>query len=83
MSYLQREYDKLMTLCQNTPAGPAYDALYTAKQAIAWALDPDAVASPSAYVGKFYGVTVDATQGTGVGPLSPIEPLDPAPASLS
>ena len=72
MNFLQREYDKLMTLCQNTPSGPAYDALYIAKGALAWALDPDTFASPSAYVAKFYGVEVDGTQGTGVGPLSPI-----------
>lgn len=66
MIFVQREYDKLMTLCQNTPPGPAYDALYLAKGALAWALDPDAFMSPSGQVAKFYGVETEPTKWTGV-----------------
>jgi hypothetical protein len=83
MSFVQREHDKLMTLCQNTPIGPAYDALYTAKQALAWALDPNAVSSPSAYIGKFYDVPVDGTQGTGITPGVGALAGQPAPASTA
>lgn len=66
MSFLQREYDKLMTVCQSSNDGPGHDAAYLAKQVLAWALDPDTVSSPSAYIAKFYGVTVEGTKGTGI-----------------
>ena len=66
MSYTQREYDKLHKLCTKTPQGEAYDALYIAKGALAWAMDPDCFMSPSEYVRKFYSVEIEGTKGTGV-----------------
>jgi hypothetical protein len=66
MSFLQREYDKLQILCTTMPDGKGYDAVYLAKQVLAWVLDPDAVSSPSAYLTKFYGVSLDGTKGTGI-----------------
>ena len=67
MSFVQREYDKLMVLCQETPTGDeAYGVLYAAKQALAWVLDPDACASPSAQIGRHYSLSINGTKGTGI-----------------
>lgn len=79
MSFLQREYDKLMTVCQNTKNGPEYDAAYLAKQVLGWALDPDTLSSPSAYIAKFYGVQVEGTKGTGITFEGGILEQQPAP----
>lgn len=66
MSFLQREHDKLMAVCQSLPPGSAgYDAVYAAKQALSWALDPDICASPSAQIGRHYGLSLEPTEGTG------------------
>ena len=70
MSFIQREHDKLMDLCRSTPDGPAYDALYAAKQALAWALDPDTCASPSAQIGRHYSLSIESTTGTGIGAIA-------------
>lgn len=76
MSFLQREYDRLMEFCQNTAEGPAYQAAYAAKQALAWALDPDTVASPSAQIGRHY--ELDMPEGTGIsrGEALPPQPMN-------
>lgn len=76
MSFIQREHDKLMELCQQTPSGETYDALYAAKQALAWALDPDTCASPSTQIGRHYGLSIVGTEGTGMisGAPSPLPP---------
>lgn len=66
MSFIQREHDKLMTLCLETPLGETYDALYAAKQALAWALDPDTCASPSAQISRHYSLPIQGTTGTGI-----------------
>lgn len=79
MSFIQREYDRLMVVCQNTPPGPAYDIAYAAKGALIWALDPDCYASPSAALSKFYGVKIDGTKGTGINMANSLP--DPAPIS--
>ena len=66
MSFIEREHNRLMEFCQNTSPGPAYEAAYAAKQALAWAMDPDAVASPSAQIGRHYSLDIIGTVGTGV-----------------
>ena len=83
MSFLQREYDKLMQSCLTLKSGPEYDAAYLAKQVLAWALDPDAVASPSAYLAKFYGVQVEGTNGTGISMDGGLPEQAPAPEQPS
>jgi hypothetical protein len=83
MSFLQREHDRLMELCIDpSGTGREYDALYAAKQALAWALDPDAVASPSAQIARHYNLDVTGTKGTGVltgkiGPDAAMSPQSP------
>lgn len=79
MSFIQREYDRLMEVCQNTDPGPAYDIAYAAKGALIWALDPDGYASPSATLAKFYGVEIEGTKGTGVSMTSGLSDSMPAP----
>lgn len=66
MSFIQREHDKLMVLCQETPDGETYNAIYAAKQALAWALDPDTCASPSVQISRHYSLSIDGTKGTGI-----------------
>lgn len=66
MSFLEREYNKLMELCQGTPQGETYNALYAAKQALAWALEPNAFASPSAQIARHYNLPIAGTVGTGI-----------------
>lgn len=66
MSFIQREHDKLMALCQETPEGETYNVLYAAKQALAWTLDPDAVASPSAQISRHHSLNILSTKGTGI-----------------
>lgn len=82
MSFLQREYGKLLDLCQSLPQGdPVHDRAYLAKQTLAWAMEPDCFASPSALLQKWDKAQIDATSGTGiaVGVLS--EPPPSAPPS--
>lgn len=82
MSFLQREYDKLHQLCTTLPQGnPTYDLAYLAKQTLAWAMEPDAFASPSSQLQKWHGAKIDATAGTGVSPGALNEPLPSAPPS--
>lgn len=81
MSFLQREHDKLMALCQSTKEGDGYNAMYAAKQALAWALDPDTCASPSAQISRHYDLNIEGTTGTGIGPLA--APLPEASAKAN
>ena len=81
MSFIQREYDRLMEVCQNTPPGPAYDIAYAAKGALIWALDPDGYASPSATLAKFYGVEIEGTKGTGIDMTNGSPASQPAPSN--
>ena len=78
MSFIQREHDKLMVLCQETPQGETYNALYAAKQALSWALDPDTCASPSAQISQHYSLPIEGTKGTGI--TFEGHPDSPAPA---
>ena len=49
MSFIQREIDKIDTFLTREEYGSeAYERYYAAKQALCWALDPNAVASPYA-----------------------------------
>ena len=57
MSFVQREIDKINEALRNTPNDhPNSEPLRLAQQALVWALDPDVVASPFAYLSKFFGV---------------------------
>jgi hypothetical protein len=67
MSFLQREHDKIRELLQHTPNDhPASGPLQLASQTLAWALDPDMVASPSAVLHRWYKIGDEGTQGTGL-----------------
>lgn len=66
MSFIQREHDKLMVLCRETSQGETFNALYAAKQALAWALDPDTCASPSGQISRHYSLSIAGTKGTGI-----------------
>ena len=67
MSFVQRELDKINALIRQTPNDdPTNGPLHAAQQALAWALDPDTVASPSALLHRHYGIGDEGTQGTGI-----------------
>lgn len=67
MSFIQREIDKLMAICQSYPTqSEVYQRAYYMKQALSWALEPDGVASPTALMHKFDGMPDEGTKGTGV-----------------
>lgn len=75
MSFLRREHDKLHELCCSLPNGSeTYQRAYTAKQALAWALDPDCVMSPSGLLAKFDNAEVAPTSGTGIVIGNPDQP---------
>lgn len=83
MSFIQREHDKLHELCCSLPVdSDLYQRAYMAKQALAWAMDPDGFASPTALLVKWDGAKVDGTSGTGIataGNLSPAPSPGPGP----
>lgn len=80
MSFIQREIDKINEALRNTPNDHANsEPLRLAQQALVWALDPDTVSSPSAYLSKFFNVEIDTTNGTGVS----LEGIGAAPASTN
>jgi hypothetical protein len=79
MSFIQREHDRLMVFCTQTPPGPAYEALYAAKQALAWALDPLYVASPTMQVKRHYGLEIEGTEGIGAAVGGPVPVGAPSP----
>lgn len=63
MSFVQREIDRLMKICQQSETeSPIYQAAYAAKQALSWALEPDGLASPSSLMDKFYGAKTEGTK---------------------
>lgn len=67
MSFLQREYDRLHKICtEHDTETEVHKLAYMAKQAIAWAMEPDGVASPSALMHKWHGIIDEGTKGTGV-----------------
>jgi hypothetical protein len=73
MSFLQREHDKINELLRHTPQDhEAHGPLYAAQQALAWALDPETVASPTALIHRYYKVGDDGTKGTGYPTAGPI-----------
>ena len=78
MSFVQRELEKINDAIRQTPNDdPKADILRVAQQSLAWALDPDTMASPSKYLNKFHGSTMAPTEGTGVGFTR--SPSDPGP----
>ena len=46
MSFIQRELDRIAQALLEGPDTEDHDRLYSAQQALAWATDPDAYASP-------------------------------------
>ena len=67
MSFIERERDKLNELLRNTPVdSPAYLPLHAAQQALSWALDPDAFASPTRTFHRHHQIGDQGTEGTGV-----------------
>lgn len=88
MSFLQREYDKLHKICtEHAMESEIHQRAYLAKQAIAWAMDPDCYSSPSALMHKWDGIADQGTKGTGGGFKSSLEqtrgPAEAMPASAS
>jgi hypothetical protein len=50
MTHLQQELSRLECALDNGVGNPRYPEIYAARQALAWALDPGATRSPSAYI---------------------------------
>ena len=46
MSFIQRELERLGVALRDPRSSDRYDALYTAQQALSWALDPEGFKSP-------------------------------------
>jgi hypothetical protein len=46
MSFLQKEADRVRSALLQTPMGHAYDRLYAAQQALAWAIEPQGFKPP-------------------------------------
>lgn len=54
---IQAEIDRLNETIRSTPQeDAAYQPLHAAQQALGWAINPEAFASPSATIKKFFGV---------------------------
>lgn len=54
---IQDEIDRLNETIRSTPKdNAAYQPLHAAQQALSWASSPDAFASPSATIKKFFDV---------------------------
>ena len=46
MSFVQRELDKIAVALREPCSSDVYDRLYTAQNALAWALEPSVIKSP-------------------------------------
>jgi hypothetical protein len=53
MSILEKEADRLRSALTETPLGSAFDEIYSAQQALAWASDPQNVTSPMDMIQQF------------------------------
>lgn len=63
MSFVAREVEKLSrALCEN-PRRDNHTELYAAQQALAWALDPKAVASPYNLLTGMSGDSTNCSEG--------------------
>lgn len=66
MGFIEREKECINELLRNTPNDhEASASLQAAQQALSWALEPNAFASPSATIHKWFGIGSEGTQGTG------------------
>lgn len=50
MTYIQRELERLERALDNGVGNPRYPEIYAARQALAWAVDPEAFRAPYAYL---------------------------------
>lgn len=50
MSFVQREYERIADAMRVPQSDDRYCQLYAAQQALAWALDPEGFAAPSATI---------------------------------
>jgi len=50
MTYIQRELERLERALDNGVGNPRYPEIYAARQALAWAVDPESARSPHAYL---------------------------------
>jgi hypothetical protein len=77
MSFIARELEKLNSdLCTN-PKGDRYAEIYAAQQALAWALDPKSVKSPTTLLMGIQADSVDCL----VDIHQPSSPNTPYPTS--
>lgn len=50
MSFLQRELDRIAVALREPCSADVFDRLYTAQQALAWAIEPTVIAAPYATI---------------------------------
>lgn len=63
MSFIQRELDRISDALRANPHGNDYDRLYTAQQALAWAIDPEGYASPMKHIRGTQEGSADYSEG--------------------